>query len=544
MKSPSKIIIPQEKAQRDNIWKRVRDTIESKKVSPPVSLNDLREETDHFLNSNDIPIVYRDFVTVLIGNEVWRETITRIPPKRRLLLLPQCLRHKESCPAQMDAFGVLCEECGLCPIGFLQKEADRLGMTILIAEGTTVVTRLLESGQIDAVIGVGCLSALQRSFPHMTAGAIPGIAIPLIYDGCENTRVDVDWILRIMHTHAQPEKPVIIQTEPIKSEVHTWFEENHLKSILNLNQSETEQIACEWIAQGGKRWRPFLAASVYQAMRQSNKAIPESMKQLAIAVECFHKASLVHDDIEDNDDIRYGQATLHRQVGLPIALNIGDLLIGEGYRLIEECPAPSELKTKLLSAAIRGHRHLCLGQGEELNWIRHPVSLTVEKVLKIFEGKTAPAFEVALCIGALYGGADETICNILRNFSKALGIAYQIQDDIEDFIHVEEQGDLQARRPTLLYALACESASSVFTLLKSGTVYPYPTVLKKLNIKEITQKAWALYAEYRDEAIRTLKPLHHVPLKSLLYRLIYKILKNPPVEMISLRSSEKEKAVY
>ena len=224
MKSPAKINIPQEKSLRDEIRKSIRKHIQLKQLSPPLSLDELQNETDDFLNSVVIAKTYRDFATVLMGNGVWRQTIAQIPPKRRLLLLPQCLRDKQGCPAQMDAFGVLCQECGLCPIGFLQHEADQLEMTVLVAEGTTVVTRLLESGQIDAVIGVGCLSALQRSFPHMTIGAIPGIAIPLIYDGCENTKVDVDWILESMHTHTPSQKPAIIQVESIKSEVQTWFE--------------------------------------------------------------------------------------------------------------------------------------------------------------------------------------------------------------------------------------------------------------------------------------------------------------------------------
>ena len=54
-------------------------------------------------------------------------------------------------------------------------------------------------------------------------------------------------------------------------------------------------------------------------------------------MECFHKASLIHDDIEDDDAQRYGEPTLHVEHGVPVALNVGDLLIGEGYRLLAEC---------------------------------------------------------------------------------------------------------------------------------------------------------------------------------------------------------------
>ena len=58
----------------------------------------------------------------------------------------------------------------------------------------------------------------------------------------------------------------------------------------------------------------------------------------AIAVECFHKASLVHDDIQDKDEERYGQPTVHARYGEAMAINIGDLLLGEGYRLLASLP--------------------------------------------------------------------------------------------------------------------------------------------------------------------------------------------------------------
>ena len=62
--------------------------------------------------------------------------------------------------------------------------------------------------------------------------------------------------------------------------------------------------------------------------------MPQDLQKVAVAIECFHKASLIHDDIEDNDAARYGEKTLHEEFGAAVALNVGDLLIGEGYRLI------------------------------------------------------------------------------------------------------------------------------------------------------------------------------------------------------------------
>ena len=133
------------------------------------------------------------------------------------------------------------------------------------------------------------------------------------------------------------------------------------------------------------------------------------MRQIAVAVECFHKASLVHDDIEDGDEQRYGQQSLHAAHGVPVALNVGDFLLGEGYRLIGAADAPAERLAEMLRVAADGHRGLSLGQGAELCWRSDPRPLSSAEVLDIFRRKTAPAFDVALRLGAVCAGAGASV---------------------------------------------------------------------------------------------------------------------------------------
>ena len=83
--------------------------------------------------------------------------------------------------------------------------------------------------------------------------------------------------------------------------------------------------------------------------------IPEDLKKLAVAVECFHKASLIHDDIEDNDAERYGEPAMHTEHGMPVALNVGDFLLGEGYRLIGELDIDPAIRVRMLRTAADGH---------------------------------------------------------------------------------------------------------------------------------------------------------------------------------------------
>src|SRR5207248_8063154 len=105
--------------------------------------------------------------------------------------------------------------------------------------------------------------------------------------------------------------------------------------------AQHENIAYDWLAQGGKRSRPFITLAAYDALKGAPAtltaealALPDAVRRTALAIETFHKASLVHDDIEDDDTFRYGRETLHRQYGVSTAINVGDYLIGLGYRLV------------------------------------------------------------------------------------------------------------------------------------------------------------------------------------------------------------------
>ncbi len=128
-------------------------------------------------------------------------------------------------------------------------------------------------------------------------------------------------------------------------------------------------------------------------IRLRMRAFPEDLRKAAVAVECFHKASLIHDDIEDGDSARYGEPTLHMEHVTAVALNVGDLLVGEGYRLLAECESVhASVRGEMIKIASAGHRTLCLGQGAELTWAHAPAPLTPLQVVEIFRRKTAPAF--------------------------------------------------------------------------------------------------------------------------------------------------------
>jgi geranylgeranyl pyrophosphate synthase len=290
----------------------------------------------------------------------------------------------------------------------------------------------------------------------------------------------------------------------------------------------------------GKRWRPFLAVSAFQALREdTGKPLPDDIRKIAVAVECFHKASLIHDDIEDNDALRYGEKTLHEEHGVPVALNVGDLLIGEGYRLIGACKISAEQKAQMLLAAAQGQRHLCRGQGAELCWARSPQPLTSGQVLDIFRSKTAPAFEVALRLGALYAGIElhEEVSDVLQTYSEALGIAYQIRDDLSDLGASGETNDIAGMRPSLLLAVAYEKAKDTpKELLGSIWRRQLPSGVDIAQIEALytelkaDERARTLLETYKEEGIRCLRDLENPNLKGLLRRVLGKIFNDTEIK--------------
>ncbi len=495
--------VPTERSERDQLQHAVQAYTAERRLVPPLSMEELRDHAENIATNPGMV----DYVMVLLNNEVWRDTVASIPYERRLLLLPLCLRNVSDCPAELDEFGLLCEECGRCNIGELQSIAEDLGYVVLVAEGSTVVSRLLEGGKVDAVVGVSCLNALEKSFPHMADGAIPGLAIPLTVDGCVSTQMDIDHVREAIQLKSSSPWKNNLETRRLREIIDGWFAASNQWDA----ETRTEQMAYEWLLKNGKRWRPYLLACTYSALNDGTTDLPDEIRQLALAVECFHKASLVHDDIEDDDDLRYGQPTLHRQYGIPVALNVGDLLVGEGYRRIASVETRS---VEMLRIAAENHRMLCLGQGEELYGLSRQTPFTTSQIIEIFRRKTAPAFGVALQLGAIAAGADEGLLETLRSFSESLGIAYQIRDDLEEY----KSGEVLDLRASLLLALAHDHSPATPLSCES------PQLRHIFDELMIPEKAAQLLEHYKNEAIRALNPLQNAFLKSFLRRVTTKML--------------------
>ena len=262
-----------------------------------------------------------------------------------------------------------------------------------------------------------------------------------------------------------------------------------------------------------------------------------------MAVEVFHKASLVHDDIEDDDDYRYGVETVHRRYGMPTAINVGDYLIGLGYRLLSSQASAlgAEVVTDILTHAAHAHVRLTEGQGAELVW-RDSLDkqLSSADATRIYELKTAPAFEAALFSGLRLAGHVDGSVTAMRQYARNLGVAFQILNDLGDWIGDDHNklaagGDVLGGRPTLLWALALErldptDRNELLTKADSSGSTSNASLQRVRELYEkvdVFDRAMQLVDEYRRSATEAADAFNPPPLKQLLRYLVEKVLARP-----------------
>ena len=188
---------------------------------------------------------------------------------------------------------------------------------------------------------------------------------------------------------------------------------------------------------GGKRHRPLIAlAGCLVVGGDMNKAISS-----AAAIEHFHTAALIHDDIADEAELRRGEPCLHLSEGLGLALNMGDLGLSLVNGTVINDPALDDaVKVRVVTELIEMTRRTIEGQAMDIGWARDArYDITPEDYLIMATHKTAHySGAVPLAIGAIVGGGTEAQIEGLRNFGLDTGLAFQIQYDLLNLIGEEE----------------------------------------------------------------------------------------------------------
>ena len=262
---------------------------------------------------------------------------------------------------------------------------------------------------------------------------------------------------------------------------------------------------------GGKRIRPalcLLATDLFQGDIQE-------AKHAALSVEVFHNFTLVHDDIMDEAPIRRGQATVHEKWNRDIAILSGDVMFVKAYELL------SNLDNRHLPEVFKLFNktaiEVCEGQQMDMNF-ETTDDVSIPEYIKMIELKTSVLLACSLKMGALVSDATDADANLIYEFGRNLGIAFQIQDDLLDAYGDPEKfgkrvgGDIISNKKTFLLLTAIEKADSsqsnkLIAILKQEEfdeqtkVDAIKEIYSNIGVPELTKQA---IQSYYDIAINSL----------------------------------------
>jgi geranylgeranyl diphosphate synthase type II len=226
------------------------------------------------------------------------------------------------------------------------------------------------------------------------------------------------------------------------------------------------ELMGEYPLRGGKALRPALCIATCRALGGYLEAVLRS----AAAIELYHNAFLVHDDVEDGSELRRAEPTLHRKYGVPIAVNVGDGMLALSMSaLLENTGIVGVGKAlRVLDVVSRMARESAEGQMIELDWIASGAwTLTDASYIRMVYKKTTwYSFITPVRVGAIAAGASGGQVNALARFAALLGVAFQIQDDVLNLAGSSEYGkeaagDLWEGKHTLILIHAIRMASEL-----------------------------------------------------------------------------------
>jgi geranylgeranyl diphosphate synthase type II len=280
---------------------------------------------------------------------------------------------------------------------------------------------------------------------------------------------------------------------------------------------------------GGKRVRPVLCLMGNELF---DEIIPAAW-HLATAIELFHNFTLIHDDIMDKAPLRRGMETVHMKYGESTALLAGDVMLVAAYDYINRIDGG--LIHPILHLFNQTAKEVCEGQQLDMDFEKKETARHAE-YLRMIELKTSVLLAASLKMGSVLGGAGERNQNLLYEFGKKLGIAFQVQDDYLDAFGDPDKfgkqvgGDIIANKKTFLLIHALEVATAVQQkelqrLMKESPDGKVDKVLQVFRDCKVDEWALQLKDKYLDEALSNLEDIavlskRKEPLKELAHFLV------------------------
>lgn len=261
-------------------------------------------------------------------------------------------------------------------------------------------------------------------------------------------------------------------------------------------QSEVVSAMKYSLMNGGKRIRPVLALEFANACNGDRN----SCLALACAVEYIHTYSLIHDDLPcmDNDDLRRGKPSCHRKFSEATALLAGDALLTHAFEIIGNSDLSDEKKASAVTLLAQNSGVGGMIGGQVIDLIIEDGNPTLKELLTVYKLKTGALISAACLLGCISAGADEAQLLAASRFAYALGVAFQIQDDILDVIGNEEilgkpiGSDMENNKTTYVSIKGIEKAKIDVEKLTDNAIeqldaFEYNEFLKELALSLINR---------------------------------------------------------
>lgn len=270
------------------------------------------------------------------------------------------------------------------------------------------------------------------------------------------------------------------------------------------------------IGSGGKRLRPALVllsarACGYEGMQHA---------LMGAIVEFIHTATLLHDDVVDESDLRRGRSTANAVFGNAASVLVGDYLYSRAFEMMVDVGRMAIMATMSQATTI-------IAEGEVLQLLNvHDPDVTEERYLTVVRYKTAKLFEAAARCGAILADADETLCEALAVYGRHLGTAFQLVDDLLDYSSDAQTlgknvgDDLREGKPTLPLLRAMEVGTDaqrtlIRTAIEQGEG-DFAAVAKAIHETDALEHTYKAAQKEVERAIAALEPVPQTSWRSLL----------------------------
>ncbi|MGY6212079.1 heptaprenyl diphosphate synthase component II [Cytobacillus firmus] len=284
--------------------------------------------------------------------------------------------------------------------------------------------------------------------------------------------------------------------------------ENELEETIKAESPLLHQASLHLLQAGGKRIRPVF---VLLAAKFGEYDI-DKIKNVAVSLELIHMASLVHDDVIDDAELRRGQPTIKAKWDNKIAMYTGDYIFARALELITNVENPHA--HKILSHTLV---ELCIGEIEQIK-DKYNYDQNIRTYFRRIKRKTAMLIAVSCQLGGIAANVEEDIHKRLFKFGYFVGMSYQIIDDVLDFVGTEKElgkpagGDLHQGNITLpaLFAMEDHRISEQIRIVHEGTErYDIENIIALVKDSGAIEKSLQISDKYLQKALGVLEELPH-----------------------------------